>query len=157
MAQNTPDDYAVLAALGAEVHSLFDRVARRAAGVTLVQYRTLSTLAVAHPEPLEPHEVGRAIHVGSNHMAKVLDQLEAMGLVARRVHDTDRRRRLLDLTPRGLALVERAAPRIAAAQERVMGEAFTPAERRQLRELTVRLRRTLAEAVTPTVPPRPGP
>ncbi len=48
-------------------------------------------------------------------------------------------------------------PRIRDAQERLMGAAFTPGERRQLMDLATRLRRTLAEIVTPVVPPRPGP
>lgn len=157
MGRDFPDDYADLAALGAEIHALFDRIARREAGLTLVQYRVLATLALAHPDPLEPLEVGRAIQAGSNHMAKVLDQLEAMGFIARRMHAADRRRRLLDLTPKGLAVVERAGPRIGDAQERLMGEAFTPGERRQLMRLTGRLRSVLAEIRTPVVPPRPGP
>ena len=97
------------------------------------------------------------IQVGSNHLAKVLDQLEAMGYIARRMHVADRRRRLLDLTAEGFAVVDRAGPRIRDAQERLMGEAFTAGERRQLIQLATRLRRTLAEIVTPVVPPRPGP
>lgn len=157
MPRDTPDDYAELAALGAEIHGLFDRIARREAGLTLVQYRALATLALAHPDPLEPLEVGRVIQVGSNHMAKVLDQLEAMGYIARRMHVADRRRRLLDLTAEGLEVVDRAGPRIRDAQERLMGEAFTAGERRQLIQLATRLRRTLADIVTPVVPPRPGP
>lgn len=151
------DDYLQLAALGAEIHGIFDRIARQTAGLTLVQFRALATLVAARPNALEPHEVARAVHIASNHMAKVIGQLEALGVVERRMHEIDRRRRLLTPTEAGVALVEATLPRIDAVQTRMMGEAFTPAERAELREMVVRLRRTLWELVVPVDHLRPGP
>lgn len=157
MAEESNDDYVQLAALGAEIHGVFDRITRQAADLTLVQFRALATLVAAQPNVLEPHEVARAVHIASNHTAKVIGQLEALGLVERRMHDIDRRRRLLTPTEAGVALVEATLPRIDAAQARMMGEAFTPAERAQLREMVVRLRRTLWELIVPVDQIRPGP
>ena len=157
MADEPNDDYVQLAALGAEIHGVFDRITRQAADLTLVQFRALSTLVAANPNALEPHEVARAVHIASNHMAKVIGRLEALGLVERRMHEMDRRRRLLTPTDAGVALVESTLPQIDAVQRRVMGEAFTPAERAQLREMVVRLRRTLWERIVPVDPIRPGP
>ena len=151
------DDYVQLAALGAEIHGIFDRITRQAAHLTLVQFRALETLVAAMPNALEPHEVARALHIASNHMAKVVGQLEALGLVDRRMHEIDRRRRLLAPTDAGVTLVEATLPQIDAVQARMMGEAFTPAERAQLREMVVRLRRTLWELVVPIDHLRPGP
>lgn len=151
------DDYVQIAALGAEIHGVFDRITRQAAGLTLVQFRALATLVAARPNALEPHEVARAVHVASNHMAKVIGQLEALGLVERRMHDVDRRRRRLTPTGAGVALVEATLPQVDAAQERVIGEALTPAERAALREMVVRLRRTLWEVIVPVHHIRPGP
>jgi DNA-binding MarR family transcriptional regulator len=151
------DDYVQLAALGAEIHGVFDRITRQTASLTLVQFRALATLAAARPDALEPHEVARAVHIASNHMAKVIGQLEALGLVERRMHEVDRRRRRLTPTAAGVALVEATLPQIDAVQTRMMSEAFTPAERVQLREMVVRLRRTLWELVVPVDHLRPGP
>jgi len=151
------DDYVQLAALGADIHGLFDRITRQAADLTLVQFRALSTLVVATPNALEPHEVARAVHIASNHMAKVIAQLEALGLVERRMHQMDRRRRLLTPTEAGVALVEATRPQIEAVQQRIMSEAFTPTERAELREMVIRLRRTLWERITPIDHIRPGP
>lgn len=157
MAGDAEDDYVQIAALGAEMHGIFDRITRRAANLTLVQFRALATLVAARPNPLEPHEIARAVQIASNHAAKVIGQLEERGLVGRRVHDMDRRRRLLTPTDAGCALVEATVPQVEAAQTRLMGEALTPAERAQLREMVLRLRRTLWEVVIPVDGLRPGP
>jgi DNA-binding MarR family transcriptional regulator len=151
------DDYVQLAALGAEIHAVFDRITRQAADLTLVQFRALATLVAAKPNALEPHEVARAVHIASNHTAKVIGQLEALGLVERRIHGIDRRRRLLTPTEPGIALVETTLPQIDAVQGRIMDEAFTATERAALREMVVRLRRTLWELIVPVDHIRPGP
>ena len=57
--------------------------------------RLLEMLARHHPEPLEPHELARALAMGSNHVTMVLDQLQARGLVDRQPHPHDRRRPLV--------------------------------------------------------------
>ncbi len=44
MAEESNDDYVQLAALGAEIHGVFDRITRQAADLTLVQFRALATL-----------------------------------------------------------------------------------------------------------------
>jgi DNA-binding MarR family transcriptional regulator len=152
-----PDDYVQLAALGAEIHTVFDRITRQAADLTLVQFRALATLVAAQPNALEPHEVARAVQIASNHTAKVIGQLETLGLVERRMHGMDRRRRLVTPTEPGVVLVEATLPQIDAVQGRIMGEAFTPTERAALREMVVRLRRTLWEIIVPIDRIRPGP
>jgi DNA-binding MarR family transcriptional regulator len=154
---DTPDDYVQLAALGGEIHAVFDRITRQAADLTLVQFRALATLVTARPNALEPHEVARAVQIASNHTAKVIGQLEALGLVERRMHGIDRRRRLLTPTEPGVRLVEATLPQIDAVQGRIMHEAFTPTERAALREMVVRLRRTLWELIVPVDSIRPGP
>lgn len=157
MAGDDRDDFIEIAALGAEMHLLFDRLTRRYGNVTLVQFMTLEALATVHPEALEPREIARRLHTGSNYVTKLLDQLGDMGLVERHAHGQDRRRRLVHITPAGRALHGDLAPRVEALETRVMSTAFSPAERAQMRELTVRLRRTLAETIVPTGTVRPGP
>jgi len=61
----------------------------------------------------------------------LVDQLEAKGLLVRRVSETDRRARQLRLTPRGDALHQRLAPIVRRRQDKLLsglgaaeGEAF---------------------------------
>ena len=157
MADHHREDYAEIAALGAEVHLLFDQLTRRYADLTLVQYQTLHALGQVHPEALEPREIARTLHTGSGYVTKLLDQLEALGLVERRAHGSDARRRFVQLTDAGVEVVQQLTPRVTALQDRVMGQAFTPEERALLRELVSRMRRSLAETVVPVRPTRPGP
>ncbi len=152
-----PDDYVQLVALGDEIHTIFDRITRQAANLTLIQFRSLATLVAAQPNALEPREVARIVKIASNHAAKVIGQLEERGLLERRMHDTDLRRRLLTPTRHGVAVVERTLPRLDQVQERLMNETFSPGERTALREMVIRLRRTLWETVVPVDAIRPGP
>lgn len=157
MAEDERDDFIEIAALGAEMHLLFDRLTRRYGDVTLVQFMTLQALAAVHPAALEPREIARRLHTGSNYVTKLLDQLGDMGLVERHAHRQDRRRRLVHITAGGRALHGDLAPRVEALQARVMSTAFSPAERARMRELTARLRRALADTIVPTGTIRPGP
>jgi len=63
-------------ALGSELETLVDRLARRRGNVTLAQFRLLDALASADPEPLEPLDLARMLHLGSNHVTMLLDSLE---------------------------------------------------------------------------------
>ena len=51
---------------------------------------------------------------------QVVNDLERMGLVDRRVHPDDRRARVLGLTPGGLKLRRRLRPKLATAQDRIL-------------------------------------
>ena len=152
-----PDTPGGLIALGSELEGIFDRLARRQGNLTLVQFRVLDLLMHHHPEPVEPHEVARALTMGSNHVTMVLDQLQARGLVERRPHPHDRRRRLVFATDAGRAGAERLGAHVRALEERIMDAALTPDERRQLDLLAGNLRRVLAGLVIPDARARPGP
>lgn len=144
-------------ALGSELETLFDRLARRQGNLTLAQFRVLDALAAAEPEPLEPLDLARLLHLGSNHVTMLLDSLEGRGLIARRPHPHDRRRRLVRATAGGLHGAGALAPHMAALEERILGEALDPAERAQLRSLAGRVRRVIAGVVIPDTRARPGP
>lgn len=152
-----PETPHVLIALGAELEGLFDRLARRAGDVTLVQYRVLELLARHHPEPLEPHELARALAMGSNHVTMILDQLQARGLVERRPHPHDRRRRRVYATDAGRESAARLGVQVRAVEQRIMDAALTPAERDELTALARRVRGVLAEIVVHETRARPGP
>jgi MarR family transcriptional regulator, lower aerobic nicotinate degradation pathway regulator len=65
-------------------------------------------------------------------------RLEQRGLIARDVNGSDRRARVLRLTPAGVALHDMHRPKAQAAQVRVLS-VLTPAERKQLAEMLTRV------------------
>ncbi|WP_419890133.1 MarR family winged helix-turn-helix transcriptional regulator, partial [Malikia spinosa] len=64
--------------------------------------------------------------------------LEARGLPARRIAPTDRRVRLLALTPAGELLLAQTLPGMERTQERIL-EPLSPEQRRQFMELLQQL------------------
>lgn len=156
----TPGDdraYGELIALGSELESLLDRLARRVGNVTIAQFRVLDALRAHEPRPLEPQELARLLTLGSNHVTMLLDALERRGLVARGPHPSDRRRRLVRATPDGLTGATRLAAHVAALEDRILGAALDPAERAHMRVLAGRVRATIGRMVVPDIQTRPGP
>lgn len=157
MPDAAPETPGGLIALGSELEGIFDRLARRQGNLTLVQFRMLEMLSRHHPEPLEPLQIAQSLAMGSNHVTMVLDQLQARGLVERRPHPHDRRRRLIHATDPGRGLAQMLGAHIRALEERIMDAALTPQERVQLHALAGNLRRVLAGLVIPDTRARPGP
>ncbi|WP_454138068.1 MarR family winged helix-turn-helix transcriptional regulator, partial [Microbacterium paulum] len=82
-------------------------------------------------------QLARVAAVTAQTMGQTLDKLEAKGLVTRTPSKVHRKVLVVSLTPAGEALLLRAdeAPR---AIEQRLGDAFTDAERAQLRDLLQR-------------------
>lgn len=93
------------------------------------------------PYELTPSELMRATMLSSGGTTKRLDRLTEAGLVSRRPDPRDRRGTLVRLTPKGLALFDRALETHLAHEARLL-QPLTATERRQLDGL---LRRLLAE------------
>ena len=78
-------------------------------------------------------------------VSRLVDRLEAKGLITRRVHGRDRRSRELRLTPTGRALATRLMRFAARGNEKLLA-GLSPQETRELRRLLMRvsdnLRRT---------------
>lgn len=60
-----------------------------------------------HPEDAEPSVLANSICLPRQTMTFVLDHLESEGMLRRMPHPSDRRRRILHVTPRGRTLAER--------------------------------------------------
>lgn len=88
----------------------------------LNQYLVISMLAIDASEPTMPSELGMTIDATRTQMTRLVDGLEARGLVLRKASAHDRRSLELTLTPAAHALLERAAPAVHAAY----GQAFGP-------------------------------
>jgi DNA-binding MarR family transcriptional regulator len=78
------------------------------------------------------------IGIDRNTASQLVDRLERLGLLERRVNGADRRARLLCLTSRGEKLHARILPRTSEGQQRLLG-VLKPVERDLLLDLLVRV------------------
>jgi MarR family 2-MHQ and catechol resistance regulon transcriptional repressor len=80
----------------------------RGLGVTDGQFRMLETLLRAGP--MSQAELSQRISRHDSDVHVVARNLEKRGLVARRAHETDRRKMSVHLTPEGRRLITRVSP-----------------------------------------------
>jgi DNA-binding MarR family transcriptional regulator len=93
---------------------------------------------IARTPGITQHAVGEAAGVDPSTMVATLDSLEERGLAERRPHPTDRRKRLVRLTPKGEEAL-REGRKIAAAVGRQTFGMLTAEERKQLHSLLRKL------------------
>src|SRR5216684_3144018 len=85
--------------------------------VGLSDFAVLEMLLHKGPQPV--NEIGRRIELTSGAITTAVDRLETRGLVTREAHATDRRARIVRLTPAG----KQQAARIFAVHKAVMDRA----------------------------------
>ncbi|MGH8148990.1 MAG: homoprotocatechuate degradation operon regulator HpaR [Steroidobacteraceae bacterium] len=111
-------------------------------GVTEQQWRVLRALA-GHPG-LEISALASETCLRPPSLSRILPDLEARGLLARRAVASDMRRAVASLTPAGMDLIARHGPRSETVY-REIEERFGPERLERLYELLERLERTLAK------------
>ena len=119
----------------------YDAMARRAReniatlGLGLSDFAVLEVLL--HKGPLPVNTIGAKVLLTSGSISIAVDRLQTRGLVARCMHDQDRRARMVSLTAEGRQLIESAF----AEHSRAMDEAvvLTAAERKTLIDLLKKL------------------
>ncbi|HLZ72037.1 MAG TPA: MarR family transcriptional regulator [Dehalococcoidia bacterium] len=117
----------------------------RANGLDESQYGVLAALRRAGaPYRLTPTELSRTTFCTSGAMTKRIDRLERAGLVVRAPDESDRRGILVELTARGLEVVD-AATEAAAATTYALMDKLTDAERETVCAILRRLDRRLEE------------
>ncbi len=94
--------------------------------------------AVHHDQGQAQQSIGDRLAIPASTMVAIVDHLETAGLLQRRPHLRDRRTRILELTPRGEALLVEALD-AALVQEKRICRDFDALERRQLLELLDRV------------------
>jgi DNA-binding MarR family transcriptional regulator len=100
------------------------------------QYGALSYL---YDEPdMDQNGLAARLGIDRTSAGQLVDQLEAKGLLERRVNGADRRAKLLRLTVRGAKLRERLRPKAHLVQAQLLAP-LTPAQRETLLELLVRV------------------
>lgn len=111
-----------------------DRVYADQFGLSSWAFDMLATLRRAgKPYCLAPTTLFSSLMVTSGTMTHRLNSLEKSGLISRRQHDQDARSMLVQLTPKGLALIERAV-QAHVDNERDILSGLTQAQLRQVDE-----------------------
>jgi DNA-binding MarR family transcriptional regulator len=105
--------------------------------LTAQQYNLLRLLRAAHPEPVPTLGLVARLVSRAPDVTRMLDRLEARGLVTRVRSTEDRRAVLVGVTPAGLDLLARLAEPLRACHERQLGHLTAD----ELRTLTDLLRR----------------
>jgi MarR family 2-MHQ and catechol resistance regulon transcriptional repressor len=90
-----------------------------AADVGLSDFAVMEMLLHKGPQPV--NEIGRRIELTSGAITTAVDRLESRGLVTREAHESDRRARIVRLTPRG----KEQAVNVFASHKAAMDSAAT--------------------------------
>jgi MarR family 2-MHQ and catechol resistance regulon transcriptional repressor len=106
------------------------------AGLGLSDFAALE--ALLHKGPLTITEIQAKVLLASGSMTAAVDRLERKGLVIRTATPSDRRAKLLELTPEGRRVVEAAFRRHATELEAAM-TVLNATEKRQLYALVKKL------------------
>jgi MarR family transcriptional regulator, 2-MHQ and catechol-resistance regulon repressor len=100
-----------------------------------------------HKGPQSVGEIGRRVELTSGSITTAIDRLEQRGLVARAAHASDRRARVVDLTPDGKALITRVFATHKRAMDRA-AQGLSKAERVTLIALLKKLGMTADHQLT---------
>ncbi len=87
-------------------------------GVTPVQYAALH--AAQRQSGLDQRTLAATIGFDTSTIGGVIDRLEKRGLIERLASPTDRRVRLLQVTPAGATLIDELVPDMLKAQQRIL-------------------------------------
>lgn len=82
-----------------------------ASPISRVETEILVLLFLQDGERSEPARLADRLHVSRQAMTGLLDRLEGAGFVSRGAHETDRRRKVIRLTTKGVNLVRTVAAR----------------------------------------------
>jgi MarR family transcriptional regulator, 2-MHQ and catechol-resistance regulon repressor len=105
-------------------------------------FRVLEVLL--HKGPLPVNVIGEKVELTTGSITTAVDRMEAKWLVVRKNHPADRRVRIVELTPKGRRLIEKAYTQHEIDMERAMKH-FSREDRAVLIELLKRLGKQQAE------------
>ena len=94
--------------------------------------------ALLHKGPMPVSALGKKVLLLSSSMTAAVDRLEGLGLVERRDDPSDRRTRLISLTPKGTRLISTAFDQHARDMEEIMAP-LTAKQRAKLVELLLKV------------------
>jgi DNA-binding MarR family transcriptional regulator len=113
-----------------------DRQLQRDSGMPHAYYVILAMLSEAPGRTLTMSELACVTHSSASRLSHAVRRLEEQGYITRHAHPTDRRTTLASLTDAGYAALVAAAPGHVAEVRRVLFDALTPEQVRQLGEIS---------------------
>jgi MarR family transcriptional regulator, 2-MHQ and catechol-resistance regulon repressor len=116
----------------------------RQSGLGDSDFRVLEVLL--HKGPLPVNTIGPKVFLTPGSISTAVDRLYERGLVTRTEDKTDRRVRVVDLTPKGSRLIDRIFTEHAEHLEK-LAEVLTPAERVQLMKALKKLGKQAAAPI----------
>jgi MarR family 2-MHQ and catechol resistance regulon transcriptional repressor len=101
--------------------------------------------ALLHKGPLTISEIQGKVLLASGSMTAAVDRVESLGLVVRTTTARDRRARVLELTPKGREMIEKAYAEHAEQLEAAMS-VLDPEEKQELYETLKKLGHSVMDA-----------
>jgi DNA-binding MarR family transcriptional regulator len=124
--------------------------------VTVREYDVLFTLSRAPEEGLRLHELNLDVLISQPSLSRMVDRLEAQGLVAKKPSAGDRRGLLITLTPAGARLQKTIGRKHVEGIRAYVEPALTLDELRTLEHLCTKLRTAQASIETRDTTPHPS-
>jgi MarR family transcriptional regulator, 2-MHQ and catechol-resistance regulon repressor len=112
-------------------------------GLSLAEADVLTTIARAPEGQLNCSEIAEKTLITKGGITKVLDRLEARGLVKRIPSRDDRRSISIQLSSKGIEFWHRFFPEVARSARQVFEKAFRPEQMKQFSKLLALLLRSL--------------
>jgi DNA-binding MarR family transcriptional regulator len=106
--------------------------------LTQAQFNVLRILRGAHPGGYPRREIATRMIDRAPDVTRLIDRLERRGLVERTRSDADRRQSITVITGKGLDLLARVDPLVAATQRAIAGR-LSAADLRQLSRICERI------------------
>jgi len=104
-------------------------------GLSVKEYMALSNL---DERGVPQARLAESLHMDENNLVLLLNGLEEAGSIARRRDPDDRRRHIVEITPGGKKVLERAERGMAKLEEELLA-ALNPSERATLKQLVRRV------------------
>ncbi|MEV4614368.1 MarR family transcriptional regulator [Kitasatospora sp. NPDC049258] len=142
--------WCALSALHGRIESHVERALQAAHELSVREFSVLDVLSAQHDGEgghFRMHELSDAVVLSQSATTRLVTRLEERGLLTRYLCATDRRGIYTDVTPAGLALLERARP----VNDAALREALAAAEQRaELAPLVAAVRDLEVPAPAPT-------
>ena len=104
-------------------------------GMSVKDYMALTNL---DDRGVPQQRLAESLHMDENNLVLLLNGLEAAGSIARRRDPDDRRRHIVEITPRGKKVLERAEHGMDKLEQELLS-ALSPSERTALKQLVRRV------------------
>jgi DNA-binding MarR family transcriptional regulator len=113
-------------------------VAEAISGEEIVQLEYGSLIAVELEPGVDQRRLADAMGIDPSNAGHIVDRLQSMGLIERRINKSDRRARELYITPKGAALWRRVRAKSMVANAKILAP-LAPHERELFLDLLIRV------------------